>query len=283
MRRLLPLVLLLAWLGSAWAQQLEILTLKYRSAEQLVPQLKPLLEPGAALSGTGDKLFLRTSPKNLADIRRVVDEIDREPRRLMISVRHGGERRRDERGAEIAGTVTLGKNVRIISSGRGDAGAGTMEIRRGDDAVRANAYEASSGGSERIIQQVQTIEGGRAWINVGQSLALPLRQVVATPSGVVVAESVSYRDIGTGFYVAPRLAGERVTLEISPSRDTPGGYPGSANIQRLSTTVSGRLGEWIELGGSAQESGGERAAMSGYAARSASDERRVWLKVDELR
>ena len=282
MKRIVLLVAVLAWIGGAHAQQLEIITLKFRSAEQVLPQLRPLLEPGGALSGTGYKLFLRTGERNRADIQRVLAELDREPRRLMISVRQGGERQADARGADVSGDVALGRNVRIISSGRGNSSAGTMEIRRGDSAIRGNAYEARTSSADNVSQKVQTIEGGSAWINVGQSVPLPLRQVVQTPTGVFVSEAVVYRDIGTGFYAAPRLSGDRVTLDISPTHDTPGALPGSANVQHISTTVSGRLGEWIELGGSAQDTSGDRSGTTSYATRNARDDRRVWLKVEEL-
>jgi len=77
--------------------------------------------------------------------------------------------------------------------------------------------------------------------------------------------------------------GERVTLEISPQFDSPGdqGY-GSVNTQRLSTTVSGRLGEWIELGGSGQQASGSDSRNLGSGSSEMRDNRSVWLRVDEL-
>lgn len=280
MMRLLLGFLLAGWIASAGAQQIETITLRHRTAGQVMPQLRPLLEPGAALSGTGSKLFLRTSPRNLADLRRVVEDLDTAPRRLMISVRHGGERQSEGRGAGISGEVAVGGDVRVYSAGRGD-GAG-VEVRRGGDVLRGNAYEVRSSGADRVVQRVQAIEGGSAWIAVGQSVPVPMRQAVVTPGGVVVAETVVYRDIGTGFYAEPRVSGDRVTLDISPTRDTPGAVPGGANIQRLSTSVSGRLGEWIELGGTVRDSSGDRAGTVTYSSRGSRDSDRVWLKVEEL-
>ena len=280
MMRILLALLLAALCGVAAAQQIETITLRHRTAEQLMPQLRPLLEPGAALSGTGGKLFLRTSARNLADLRRVVEALDTAPRRLMISVRHGGERQADSRDAGISGQVSIGKDVRVYSAGRSD-GAG-VEVRRGDDVVRGNAYEVRTSSADRVAQRVQTIEGGRAWIAVGQSVPVPLRQTVVTPGGAIVSETVAYRDIGTGFYAEPRVSGDRVTLDISPTHDTPGATAGSANIQRLSTSVSGRLGEWIELGGTSRDVADDRAGTVTYSSRAARGSDRVWLKVEEL-
>jgi hypothetical protein len=54
------------------------------------------------------------------------------------------------------------------------------------------------------------------------------------------------------------------------------------NVQRLITTVSGRLGEWLELGGSVGEQSGSTGGIASYGTRSASRARRLLLKVEEL-
>lgn len=271
------------------AEQVEIITLRYRNAEQVVPQIQPLLAPGGAITGAGNKLFVRTTGRNLADLRRVLDEIDQAPRRLLISVRHGGERQGEARGGGLGGEIAIGRNARVYSSG-GEASGGRgadIEIRNGESVVRGNAYEAHTSGREDVAQRVQTIEGGRAWISVGQSVPVPQRQRIVTPNGTVTTTSVEYRDIGSGFYVEPRVSGERVTLDVGTAHDRPalsdGSHPpGSADTQRLSTTVSGRLGEWIELGGVGQQTAVERNDIARYSTRRTRDDQRIWLRVEEL-
>ena len=50
--RTLFLLLALLWLGSAPAQELlEVISLRHRTAEQVIPLLRPMLAPGGALSG----------------------------------------------------------------------------------------------------------------------------------------------------------------------------------------------------------------------------------------
>jgi hypothetical protein len=247
----------------AWAQALEIIDLRHRGAEQLLPQLMPFVEPGGALTGMNDKLFLRASSRNQADIKALVASLDIPVRRLMISVRQEGADAGSERGAGISGRVEVGAGGTAISG-------------------RGHLYQSDSRSRRDTTQQVQTIDGGRAAILVGESMLLPLRQVVLTPAGVVVSESFVQRDLGTGFVAVPRLSGDRVTLEISPRDDTPGPLPGSVNVQRLLTTVSGRLGEWLELGGSAGEQSGNSAGIASIGAQSASRQRRLLLRVEEL-
>jgi hypothetical protein len=259
LKRLTLLLACVTFVTGAWAQGLEIINLRHRTAEQLLPQVRPLVEPGGALAGTGDKLFLRASPRNQAEIRQVIEALDRPLRRLMITVRHGGQKEGAEAGASAS-----------------------IRLAPGDSRIRGTLGERRTSSREDIAQQVQTVEGGRAYISVGQSIALPLRQVVQTPAGLVVSDTLVWRDIATGFHAAPRLAGDRVMLDISPTHDTPGSMPGSANVQHLTTTVSGRLGEWIALGGSAQQASGDSAGTLHYGTRSGRDDRQVWLKVEEL-
>lgn len=260
MKRSATIFVLLAFAAAAWAQALDVITLRHRTAEQLLPQLQPLVEPGGMLTGTGDKLFLRASQRNQADIRQALDALDRPLRRLTITVRQGG----------------------AAAGARVGAGA-TVILAPGDSSVRGRVGERRYSSREGVAQQVQTVEGGRAFINVGQSVALPFRQVVLTPAGAVVSEGIVWQDIGTGFHAEPRVAGDTVTLDIAPRHDTPGPVPGSANVRRLSTTVSGRLGEWISLGGATRDTSGEKGGTLHYGSGGAREDHQVWLKVDELK
>jgi hypothetical protein len=278
-RWLFAIGLLLAGLAHA-QQQLEIINLRNRTAEQVMPQLRPFVEAGGALSGHGYQLFLRASPGNRQQIGEVLAALDTAPRRLLITVRQDGESSDGRRGGEEADGVAS-RSVRIERGPGAAPGAAGIEMRRGDDAARGRVYESRGSGSDRVSQQIQVVEGGRAMINVGHALPVPLRQVTLTPSGAMVSEGVAYRDIGTGFHAEPVLAGDRVTLTISPSHEMPGSYgAGGTNVQRLSTTISGRLGDWMEIGSVNQERSGDQAGTLRYSTRASA--RRVLLRVDEL-
>ena len=62
MKRFLLLLSLVLHAAVAAAQgSLEVLPLRHRSAEQVIPVLRPLVEAGGVLSGQGYRLFVRTS------------------------------------------------------------------------------------------------------------------------------------------------------------------------------------------------------------------------------
>ena len=204
----------LAPLAAGAQQALEIIPLRYRTVEQVLPALQPLVEPGGTLSGSRGQLFLRASPANVAEIRRALEVIDRPARRLQISVRYDDAAASAQRELAARGVV-------------GSSGS----------RVTISAEDQRRNSAERIDQRLQVIEGGRAFIFAGQSR--PLR----VPGG-----GAEVQDIATGFEVTPRLSGERVTLEIATQKESPGAR-GSVQGQRALTVLSARLGEWVEIAG----------------------------------
>ena len=222
----------------ALAQQaLEIIALRHRTVEEVLPVLQPLLEPGATLSGTRGQLFLRASSANAAEIKRALEAIDRPARRLQISVRFDDALARERRGIEAAGSV-------------GSEGA----------RIGITAEDARRAATERVDQRLQVLEGGRAFIFTGDSRPV---QVPGAPA---------FQETGTGFNVAPRIAGDRVMLEILPERQG----------QRAATTVNARLGEWVEVAGTASDMVRDDRGIAGARHTTAAQSRRVWLKVEEL-
>jgi hypothetical protein len=98
----------------------------------------------------------------------------------------------------------------------------------------------------------------------------------------VVQDGAVIQDASTGFEVSPRVSGSNVTLDIYAQQEA-FAQRGAIRGQQASSTVSGRLGDWIELGGasSASTQGGAGAFSSRGGA--ASSERRIWVKVEEIR
>jgi hypothetical protein len=146
----------------------------------------------------------------------------------------------------------------------------------------ARVFSSRSASDDSLVQQIQAIEGSPAYIQMGQSMPIVDRSITSTPRGAVVSESLTYRDVTSGFEVLPRLAGERVMLDISPRRDTPG-LAGSVNVQRMVGSVSGTLGEWIELGGMVQNDSSQRSGLLAGSSNLRQDNRRVWIKVEEIK
>lgn len=284
LRRFLFCCLALLPVLAAAQQEMEIIPLRHRQVETVLPVLRPLIEPGGTLSGMNNQLIVRASRKNRDEIRQALAAFDTPARSLRIRVSQSRDAEMQRSGAGAYGS-TGNDNVRIIQpQGSDGAGGGRIEIRRNGNIVGGQVVDTRTVRSATSGQVVQVVEGGRAYINVGRSLPMPMRQVVSGPGGIIVTDSVVYRDVGQGFYAEPRLSGDRVTLEISPQFDTPGNAgQGSVNTQRLSTTVSGSLGEWIELGGSSQQSSASGRGTLSVGTSDIRDDRGIWLLVEEVK
>ncbi|PKO92857.1 MAG: hypothetical protein CVU16_06165 [Betaproteobacteria bacterium HGW-Betaproteobacteria-10] len=251
------------WISFSAAQSMEVIELKSKRADDVLPVLLPLLEPGGTLTGLNNQLFLRASSRNRAEIKKALAALDTPTRRLIIRISQNRQSENKARGAEASGQVVLG------STRRSNA--------------QAQVWDTQSVRGESAGQMVQTVDGGQAFIQIGRSLPIPMRQVVIGQGGAIVNDTVVYKDVGRGFYAVPHLNGERVTLEISQQADSVGASGrGNINTQRLSTTVSGRLGEWIELGGGGHQSSANEPGTLSLSTSDARDNRSIWLMVEEV-
>src|SRR5258706_12975980 len=232
--------LLLLWfiVATALAQgTLEVISLRHRTAEQVIPVLRPLLEPGAALSGQYNQLIVRTSPANLAQIRAVLDAIDQPARRLTISVRFDATQDSARSGVQT--------DARISNRGS------SANVRIEDSRASRN---------EQVDQRIQVLEGGQATISTGESRV--------------------YGQAGTGISVVPRVSGDSVTLDIAAQQEA-FARGGAIQGERAVSTVSGRLGEWIDIGSASSASSRSDSGILSSRERTTSANRSIWVKVEE--
>ncbi len=279
-RLLLLLALLAAPTVQAQEQVLEVIPLKHRTVEEMVPVLRPLLSPGGTLTGMNDQLVIRTDPANLEQIRQVLSRLDRPLRRLRITVSQSavGTVERDSSG--LSGHYEGGDlRARVPGTGRGGASVG---ISGDQGEIRYRSLSTRREEDRRHLSFVVTTEGRPAWIQAGEDIPLPHTSAVIRPDGVVVHQGIEYRNVSSGFYVIPRLSGDRVTLAIAPRLERSTERGGRIDLQQVTTTVSGRLGEWIELGGIDElTTGGGRRNLS-LSTRRGTGSRRIRVKVELL-
>jgi len=262
---------------------LEVIPLKYRTIDEVIPAIRPFLDKQGALSGMQGQLIIRTTPGNLQEIKRLLDSIDTAPRRLKITVKQDVDSTTKQQLRELSGSVGTG-GARVTVPGSRDNSGLVIEGVRGDGSLKARVQDSQSLENDKNTQHLQVLEGNRAFIRIGQSLPIPERNVFLTPQGVRVIESTQFRDATTGFYVLPRINGDRVTLEVSPQRDSPNTQsPGSINIQHIVTSVSGRLGEWIDLGGLGQNKTDQTSSIGSRGDTTTIEQRTVLIRVEEVR
>ena len=278
----LILFALFLFLPAAFAQdKLEVITLSYHTAEQIIPLIQPLVGKDGAVTGMQNRLIIRTSAAKLAQIKQVIASLDTMPKRLMITVRQNTTRDALANEASVYGTAG-GEHGRItIPETRTEPGA---RVEVGNERNRVGAKVTSTRDIENSadVQNVQVLEGNAAFIRVGQTVPYRGRTVYRDARGATVVEDTTFKDVTSGFYVLPRVSGDQVILEINPQHNTLGSH-GAVNVQQAATTLSGRIGEWIELGGIGQQAD-SRGSGTTYSTRDVStDNRSVFVKVEEVR
>jgi len=251
MPRIYPLLALALLVVSAvQAASITIIQLHNRPAAEVIPIVEPLLEPGDGISGQGFKLFLRASPQTVEQVREVIGSLDTAAKTLMISVFQGSKR-------ELSKSAVSG-SIRIEN---GKLGA---DIAAGDKRL------GQQGGP---LHRLRITEGSEGYIETGSRLPL------FSGSG-----AGGYANATTGFYVLPRVHGDEVILQISPFKNTLS-RSGSGSIDTLQadTTITGRLGEWLPLGGVTERT--ERSQSDGVSQRStrSSNEDSIWIRADLVR
>ncbi len=259
-RRLCLLALMALVVSPVPAQSIEILTLRYRRAEDVLPLLRPFIEPGGALTGQGNQLFIRTSSANRRQIEQMLVQLDRAPRQLLISVRQDRAAESTERQLSGSGSVTY--STRTIT-GRGVV----------------NARDERTVGTRNLEQTVRVLEGASARLTMGVAVPFTFRRWLPQADGgwIDTRQTVFYEAL-TGFQVRPTLAGDLVTLEITPEESTVQGT--TPERMRVATHVQVRLGEWVALGGADARSEQTTSGLLSQGTEAHTSQRGVWVKVE---
>ena len=244
----------------------EAIALSYRSADEMLSVAQSVLGSEGRVSAYGNQLIVNASPAKIAELRTLLSQLDTEPKRLLISVDTRDSSQQNDRGYSVNGSASAG-NVEI-ESGRGEV--------HGQDQVRIirRSTDSRSGGT----QQVQATEGYPALIQVGQSVPLTTRGRDAYGQPY---SNTQYRNVTRGFYVTASLSGELVHINISSNRDRLSqSQAGAIDVQSTDTRVSGRVGEWISIGGVSEQSQGEQGDFMRHRSTQGREDMSMRVKVD---
>jgi hypothetical protein len=170
--------------------------------------------------------------------------------------------------------------------GSGDVQVGINRPPQATTGAQVVVRSGSNSDSLRNVSSVRALEGFETYISVGQSRPYTSTSVISGGGWrpPVVTQTTGFQDVQTGFFATPRVNGDRVTLVISSQQQrlTGGGGQPTVATASATTTVSGRLGEWIPIGGSNSQSDGRSAGIVTWGTRTGSTQYSAWVKVDEV-
>jgi hypothetical protein len=286
MFRQIPAGLLLLLLACATVTRadypIEVIELRHNLLQDVLPVIRPLMGEGETLTGMNNQLIVKAPPERVHQIRELLNEIDRPPRRLIVTVSNQGDMNRYSRGYSTAADIHAGDGNITVRPGTPGSETASAGIESGDSRARIGVHDRRAQGGRTVGQHLQVMEGRRAWINAGVQVPVHTREGYISGGVPYERRSIRYHDVRSGFYVVPRVSGGIVTLEILQHDDRPGDRPSTFRTQSTGTTVSGRLGEWIDLGGLSNAESGSRRDIGQAASSRMTGGQQIWVKVECL-
>jgi len=260
-------------LSAAQAASITTIQLQNRPAEEIIPIVQPLLGPGEMITASGFKLFLRASPASVEQVRDIVDALDIAAKMLQISVFQGTER--DLKTVAISGNLQIeGGDANVdVGGGVGSGGkqaAGNITYNSGNVSGDINASNSRSSQASNPLHQLRVTEGTEGFIQTGNQVAYSSYN-----------NGTEFKDVTTGFYVLPRIRGSGVTLKVRPFKNSQSNTrAGNIETQSANTTISGRLGEWLPLGGVSEQFKRSQSGIGSSSSSEGSNKSSIWIRAD---
>lgn len=265
-------------LNDTGADETRIIQLKYRTARDIIPVIRPLIGPDDALSGIDYRLIIRTSERNFKDIDRILGRLDVAQRSLRITVEQMAAGTDTSTSQSLSGETRTGGDARITLPAKpsGDRGLAVQK-----NSLRYRANDRSTTTETANTQTIVTLDGQAAYIRVGQSVPYVKKIIGLSRNHPAITQGVVLHDVTTGFEVVPHVHGDRVRVEITPRLATlQNPATGLADFQELATTVDVRLGEWIDLGAIVGDHDEVGRAILDSSATQSGERRTVRLKIE---
>jgi hypothetical protein len=236
------LVVMLFPLHGIAATEFKIIDLQYRFAEDILPIIQPLAGNDGAVTGMQNHLIVRASPEKMREIEQVISTLDvmRQNFKITVSLQNNLQTTQD--GIDINGRKQIG-NIKI----------GTNKYPKDSkDGIQLDIESRKNNTKNSSNQFINVLDGGSAYIRVGQSVPFTQEWLLLTRRYISVQKTIEFINISTGFVVRPRSIGKQIELDIIP-RIAQLNQNGFIDFEELSTVVRANKGEWLNLGGIMQQ------------------------------
>jgi len=272
------------WLSTANAElEIETIQLQHRTSTEIIPVLQPFIKQGGMLTGTGYKLIIKSTPENIEEVKRLLADIDSSLKQVLITVALAHQLEQLQQAEQSQLQVQAGDvNVSVGSTPQTNPAPGAaVSIDTGKIKYDTRRYQTQQRTAAPSLQQMKVVEGSWATIRSGQSIPIATRS--RNPDGTVT-ETLTYQHVMSGFEVLPRVNKDHVTLMIRPQKASLGAQGGGlVDIQSMETTVSGKLGEWLSLGGSTTLNNTDTSGILHSTRTRESQHDQIWVKVEVIK
>ncbi|KTC85212.1 type II/III secretion system protein [Legionella brunensis] len=187
----------------------KVIQLHYQNADTVIQLVQPLLQDGEQITGTGQTLIVKVSPKTLTQLRTILQKIDQPPVTFEITVFQG----------DPDWLSTQNDNTTVIST--------------------------SSQQNQQRRQSVQVMNGESAFVSTGQDQPVISSVGIGWWGPGITYDR---RMVQNGLLVEPVLQGQKVKLTVRRIREEDSRVSNQQfNDQQVVTTVMVPLNQWVSL------------------------------------
>lgn len=243
-------------------------------AQALISTLAPLYAGQAKFTATNTSLIIKAPEHILNEIELLLKDLDKPLQNLMIEVSSSLDGSDNYQYDGIEGRIKIGDDA-VIKSRNPKNSNPNVSVRYGKNGsvIKTTHTRRSSTRSKPDRFKIRALEGTWAFIQTGKLVPYYTSDYLNNRGRRYYSprqNSVELVDVTSGFEVYPILNGEQVTLKVRPrNRSMNREYPDQINTRSIDTIVSGRLGQWIFLGGAMnqmnEQSGGTFYSTKRYS------------------
>ena len=221
--------------GAAEPLAVQSVRLTHQPAENILPLMRGVLMPGAAIEGKGDAIVIRARKSDLPALVELVASLDTPLHQFEILV--------------SVDPAVLKENLPTLPPSP-EAETGYEEririTRPGEPRTSIKTYRTHGRKLAPGTYAIRVLEDKWAVIKTGKTIPVASRRL--NPDGTVT-ESIEYRQLNRGLRLKPQLVGGKIVLAIQPFDETESRSGGGQLQQHMaSTTVAVSPGEWVALG-----------------------------------
>lgn len=228
--------------GNVFSQDLntKVIQLHYLQAEKVIQMIKPLLDEDDKVSGSGQTLIVKATPKTLTQIRYIIHQIDVPPVTFKVSIYQGDP-----------DWLSSQNNHSIV-------------------------YSTQPQSEKNRSQSVNVLNGEAAMITNNEEMPI----VSSVGVGLFTGIEYEQHQVKNGYLVRPILEGSQVKLTIKRIREqvNPAGGQQFDN-QKVDTTVLIPMDKWVLLGNAEGDQEQDKSSISYSAGQSFSQQSSLYIKV----
>ena len=215
---------------------ISVIPLKFKTAEQVIPLITPLVEQEVKLSGQSFQLIVSANSEQTQLIKQLIEKIDLAPQSYRIELRINDQQGKQQNSFQL--------NTNLSTQGA---------------RVSSKVISTHRQNSDQLQQTVRATEGYPAYINTGEFIPTAFHFDFASAG-------LEYSEVLSGFYAIPQQRADgQVLLTIQQQKQQVAPFPNKKinpsfqkqrpviQHQDLSTQLLVPLDQWVVLGEVSQQ------------------------------